>query len=135
MKPERQLRIIQIAFIVASLMIIDVSRKIQPPAQNVNSSLQWAIVFIAIGVTLSGFLVQRLMLRAQSQSLPAAHNHTRRDWWFKGHIIRFAFAQAVVLFGFFLHTIGSKSILVIALYVSGILLLLIRWPGTSPPNN
>jgi hypothetical protein len=134
-KTKRLLRIIQISFIVASLMIIDVSRKIHPQARNVNASLQWAIVFIAIGVTLSGFLVQRLMLRAQSQSLPAAHNSTLRDWWFIRHILRFAFAQAVVLFGFILHILGSTSILVTVLYVSGILLLLIWWPGTCPPNN
>ena len=127
-----QLRIMQIAMMVSVLLIFFFSRTLQPPAHSVNASMQWSIVLCAIAPALSGFIVQRTMLRAPSQSPPATRNSTLLARWRAGHILRFATAESVALFGLVLHTLGSSSVLVNVLFVSGILLPLLWQPGAVP---
>ena len=69
--PILQLRIIQIAIIVSVLMFIYVLHIIQPAAQSVSATIQWAFVLCAIASAEAGFWFQRKMWRVQSQSLPA----------------------------------------------------------------
>jgi hypothetical protein len=130
-----QLRVMQIVFIVSVLLFYYVSGTIHPSAQSMNPSMQWAIVLCAIASALMGFIVQRMFLRTPSQSLPEKQNSALLARWFAGHILRFATAESVALFGVVLHTFGSSSALVNALFMSSLLLLLIWQPGTCPPQN
>jgi hypothetical protein len=128
------MRIVQCAIIVSVLMFIYVLHIIQPAAQSVSATMQWTIVLCAIVSALMGFIVQRIFLRAPSPSLPVKPNSTPRSRWFAGHIIRFATAESVALFGIVLHMLGSSSILVTVMFASSLILLLIWQPGTCPPQ-
>ena len=125
-------RTLQCAMIVSVLMFIFVLHIIHPTPHSVNASLEWSIVFCAIGSALMGFIVQRMMLRGPSQSLPATENSTLLRPWFAGHVLRFATAESVALFGFALRMMGSSSILVTGLFVSSLVLLLLWQPGPVP---
>jgi hypothetical protein len=127
-----QLRIMQFTMILSVLLFFFVSRTVQPPAQIVNFSFQWAVVLCATASALSGFILQRMLMRAPSQSLLAAQDSTRLARWRMGHIIRFATAESVALFGFVLRTLGSSSTPVYLLFGSGLLLLLFWQPGVIP---
>jgi hypothetical protein len=125
-------RAMQFVFIVSVLMFIYVLHIVHPAPHSVNASLQWSIVFCAVASVLMGFIVQRRMLRAPSQSLPATENSNLLRPWFAGHVLRFATAESVALFGFVLRMMGSSSILVTVLFVSSLLLLLLWQPGDIP---
>jgi hypothetical protein len=127
------LRILQIAFIVSVLLFVFVLHTIHPAVRSVNASVQWAIVFCAMVSALGGFYGQRIVSRAPSRSLSAMQGPNPLSPWFTGHIIRFAMAEAVALFGFALRMLGDSSILVYLLFGGGLLLLLLWRPG-SPPN-
>jgi hypothetical protein len=130
-----QLRIMQITFIVSVGLFYYVICTIHPAPQSVNPSMQSAIVLCAITSALMGFIVQRIMLRTPSQSLTEKQNSTLFSRWFAGHILRFATAESVALFGVVLHMLGSSSTLVNVMFICSLLLLLIWQPGTCPPKN
>ncbi len=130
-----QLRIMQITIIVSVGLFYYVMSMIHPTAQVVNSSAQSAIVLCAIASALMGFMVQRMMLRVPSQPLSVKQNSIHFTRWHAGHILRFATAESVALFGLVLHTLGSSSALVNAMFVCSVILLLIWQPGTCPPKN
>ncbi|HUD73891.1 MAG TPA: hypothetical protein VMQ76_02385 [Terracidiphilus sp.] len=125
-------RTLQCAMIVSVLMFIFVLKVIHPAPHSVSASFQWSIVFCAVASALMGFIVQRMLLRARSKSLPAAQSPDPRGPWLSGHIIRFATAESVALFGFVLRMMGSTSILVAVLFVTSLLLLLLWQPGAVP---
>jgi FtsH-binding integral membrane protein len=127
-----QLRVMQVVMIVSVPLFFFVSRTLQSPAQSVNASIQWVIVLCAAGSALLGFIVQPILLRARSQSLPPALNSTPLGPWRAGHIVRFATAESVALFGFVLRALGCSPNLVYLLFGSGLLLLLLWRPGAIP---
>jgi hypothetical protein len=130
-----QLRIVQISFIISVGLFYYVISMIHPTAHAVNSSMQSAIVLCAIASALMGFIVQRMMLRAPSLSLPEKQNSILLTRWYAGHILRFAAAESVALFGLVLHMLGSSSTLVNVMFICSLFLLLIWQPGTCPPKN
>jgi hypothetical protein len=129
-----QLRIMQITFIVSVVLFYYVMSMIPPTAHAVNTSMQSAIVLCAIAFVLVGFIGQRVFQRAPSQSLSEKQNPSLLTRWFAGHLMRFATAESVALFGVVLHMLGSSSSLVTTMFASSIVLLMIWQPGTSPPK-
>ena len=108
MKPAiLMVRVMQFTFIVSVLLFIYVLHLIHPAPHSVNASVQWSIVFCAFASALMGFIVQRMMLRAPSQSLPATQSSNLPGPWFTGHVVRFATAESVALFGFVLSMVGK----------------------------
>jgi hypothetical protein len=133
MKPiNLVVRVMQFAFIVSVLLFIFICHIIPAPARSVNTSSQYFIVMCAIASAMLGFIVQRLMLRAPNQTTLSTQKSTPLNRWFTGHIIRFATAESVALFGLVLHLVGSSSTLVYLLFAGGLVLLLIWQPGTIP---
>jgi hypothetical protein len=128
----RVVRILQFAFIVSVLLFYYVSRTLHPPAQSVNAPVQWAIVACAIASAMAGFIMQRVILNAPDRPNAPGQSSTPQGRWFTGHVIRFATAESVALFGFVLRMMGSTSNLVIALFAGSLLLLLIWQPGAVP---
>ncbi len=127
-----QLRIIQFAMVASVLMFFYVGRTLPVPSQNAAASFQWAIVACAIASALGGFIAQRTVQRASSQTLQPARTSTPLARWQMGHIIRFASAESVALFGFVLRSLGAPSAIVYSLFGGGMLLLLLWQPGAAP---
>jgi hypothetical protein len=130
----RVVRILQIAFIVSVLLFIRVLQILHPPTHSVSAPIQWAIVLCAIASAEIGFIGQRTFLRPRDPSLPTTQNPTPLARWTSGHIIRFATAESVALFGFVLRMLGSNSIVVYLLFGSSLLLMLMWRPGNVPPS-
>lgn len=131
----RVVRILQISFIVSVGLFYFVICMIYPAPQSVNTSMQSAIVACAIVSALMGFIGQRVFQRAPSQLFPEKQHPILLNRWFAGHILRFATAESVALFGLVLHMLGSSSRLVNIMFMSSLLLLLIWQPGNCPPKN
>jgi membrane protein implicated in regulation of membrane protease activity len=125
-------RILQISFIVSVLLFIVVLKIIHPAPHSVSASIQWSIVFCAIASALAGFYAQKRFRRLPSQPLSSAQSPDIRSPWLAGHVIRFATAESVALFGVVLRMMGSTSILVTVLFVASLLLLLLWQPGAAP---
>jgi hypothetical protein len=127
-----QLRVMQIAFIVSVMLFYYVGSTIHHPVQAVSRTLQWAIVCCAVASVLMGFVVQRTLLRTPSPSRPVPQGSTARSRWFVGHLLRFATAESVALFGLVLLTLGGPSTEVYLLFGASLLLLLLWQPGNIP---
>jgi hypothetical protein len=125
-------RVMQLMFIVSVLLFILVLYVDAPATQSVDATVQWSIVCCAIASALSGFIVQRMHRRAPSKSLPGTQSSTPRGRWFTGHLVRFATAESVALFGFALRWLGSSSNLVTLLFAGSLLLLVVWQPGEVP---
>jgi hypothetical protein len=130
----RVVRFMQIVFIVSVLLFIYVLQILHPVAHSVSAPIQWALVLCAIASAEMGFIVQRILRRPQGPSLPATQNSTPLARWTSGHILRFATAESVALFGFVLRILGSYSVVVYLLFGSSLLLLLMWRPGNVPPS-
>jgi hypothetical protein len=126
------LRIMQVTFIISVGLFYYVSGTVHPAAHSVNPTVQWAIVLCAAASALMGFIVQPILLRGPGQPLPENQNSARLTRWMSGHILRFATAESVALFGLVLHILGSSSVVVNVLFGSSILLLLFWQPGAIP---
>jgi hypothetical protein len=131
----RVVRILQISVIVSVLLFIYVLQILHPAAHSVSAPVQWALVLCAIASAEIGFIGQRMLLRPREPSLPATQNSTPLARWTSGHILRFATAESVALFGFVLRILGSYSIVVYLLFGSSLFLLVIWRPGACPPQD
>lgn len=128
-------RTMQVAFIFSVLLFYFVLHVLHPAPQSVNPNLQLAIVCCAIASAMAGFIMQRAILNAPDRPNPSGQSSTPRGRWFTGHVIRFATAESVALFGFALRMIGSTSNLVILLFAGSLLLLLFWQPGEVPAES
>lgn len=126
------LRILQVSMIAFVIFLIYFSRAAQPSAQSVSVLFQWGIVAVACVDAVAGFVLQRMILRGPKQSSPASQKETPLARWRKGHIVRFAMAESVALFGFVLRMTGASSTPVYLLFGGGLLLLLFWLPGAVP---
>jgi hypothetical protein len=127
-----QLRVMQVAFIVSVMLFYYVGITIHPAAQVVSRPMQWGIAFCAVSSALMGFFVQRILLRTPSQSSPSPQGSTARSRWFSGHVLRFATAESVALFGLLLLRLAGPSTEVYLLFGASLLLLLLWQPGSIP---
>jgi hypothetical protein len=125
-------RTMQCAFIVSVLLFILVLHIVHPAPHSVSAPLQWSIGSCAIASGLMGFIVQGIWSRAPIPAFPLAQDAILRSRWLAGHVLRFATAESVALFGFVLRMMGSTSILVTVLFASALVLLLIWQPGVAP---
>jgi hypothetical protein len=128
----RVVRILQIAVIISVLLFMYVLHTIHPEPQSVNAAFQWSVVCCAVGSALAGFIMQRAILNAPDRPNSLGQTSTPQGRWFTGHIIRFATAESVALFGFVLRMMGSYSNVVTALFAGSLLLLLFWQPGEVP---
>jgi len=133
-KPERQLRFYQIACILLVVGCIFVSRLAHYETQGSITFGQWLILLAAIWSAISGFTVQRRIVRIRNQSLQSARRSTPLSRWRVGNVIRIASAASVGLWALVLKNSGGPALLVNSLFGIGLVLLLIWRPGTIPDS-
>jgi hypothetical protein len=131
----RVVRILQIAIIVSVLLFYYVLHLTHPAPQNVDSTVQLAIVCCAIASAMAGFIMQRAVQNAPNRLNASGQKSTARGRWLSGHVVRFATAESVALFGFVLGMMGSTSNVVIGLFAGSLLLLVFWQPGEVPAEN
>lgn len=127
-----QLRVMQFAFIASVVMFFFVGQTLIPATPSINATFQWVIVFIAIGSASMGFVLQRIFLRAANKHASTAQGASALRVWRAGHILRFATAESVALFGLVLQSVGASANIVYALFGGSALLLLLWQPGAVP---
>jgi hypothetical protein len=126
------LRVMQIAFIVSVALFYFVGSTLHPAAQAVSRPVQSVVALCAICSALMGFLGQKYGFGAPNPSRPAPLGSTALKRWFAGHILRFATAESVALFGLVLRALGGPSTTVYMLFGASLLLLLLWQPGKVP---
>jgi len=131
----RVVRILQFAMIFSVLLFYLVLHLIHPAPQNVDSTVQLAIVCCAIASAMAGFIMQRAVQNAPDRPNASGQTSTARGRWLSGHVVRFATGESVALFGFVLGIMGSTSNVVIALFAGSLLLLVFWQPGEVPAEN
>jgi hypothetical protein len=125
-------RILQLAIVVSVLLFYFVLHVVHPAPHDVNASVEWGIACCAIASAAAGFIMQGVILNAPDRPNSLGQTSTPQGRWLTGHVIRFATAESVALFGFVLRMMGSYSNLVIALFASSLILLLLWQPGAVP---
>jgi hypothetical protein len=125
----------QVAFIVSVLLFYFVLHVTHPAPQSLNATFQLAIICCAIASAMAGFIMQRVILNAPDRPNALGQSSTPRARWLTGHVIRFATAESVALFGFVLRMLGDSSKVVAGLFASSLLLLILWQPGEAPAAN
>lgn len=120
MKPEKQMRIIQIYFVVfAGLLIWLAYRLPSHTTQKPNLAFEIIIGIVAMACALNGFRFQKRTTRAASRSANSNDPTKELKVWRAGHILRLAFHISVSLYGFVLHMLGGAAWLVDVLLAGG----------------
>jgi hypothetical protein len=136
MNPERQLRLLQIVFILLVLMFFAESRWYTPDCvlirHRTGAFVQLLFILVAAETIRVGFKVQRIMLCVRSRSLPPKLKSTPLSRWRAGNVMRLATTASVGLQALVLHLFNGSAILIYLLFASSLLLLLIWRPGTIP---
>jgi hypothetical protein len=130
-----KVRTMQVAFIISVVLFFFVSRTFPPPVQKVNATFQWAIVSCAVFAVLSGFIVQRILRRVPNMPLSMIQSSDLLRPWFSGHVVRFATAESVAMFGLILRSLYGPSNVVTFLFAGSLLLLILWQPGEVPAAN
>jgi len=132
MKPERQLRLFQIIctlFLVVCFFVSGLERR---ETQGAMTLTQWLIVLAAIYSAVSGFTLQRRILRVRNQSMRSTRRSTPFSRWKLGNILRLACPISAGLWALVLQLQGGPNWLVNVLFGIGMVLLLIWRPGAAP---
>src|SRR5882762_6723282 len=128
MNAERQLRLVQVAcilLVVACILVTNFGKHERPDAITIT---QWLVIVSAIWTAVSGFTVQRRIVRPR----PGSGRSTPFSRWRAGHMLRLWSAAMVGAWALVLHEIGGPAWLVDTLFTLGLLLLLTWRPGASP---
>ena len=134
-KPEIQLRLYQITCILLVVACVYLSGVDRREAHSTMTLVQWLIVLAAIYSAVSGFTLQRRIVRVRNPSLRSNLRSTPLSRWKAGHLLRLACATSAGLWAYLLHLFDGPDRLVYVLFGIGLLLLLIWQPGTYPPQN
>ena len=134
-KPERQLRLLQLACIVFLVLIIvlvhfGVFGDREP--NRVMNLTQGLVVGAAVWSAVSGFTGQRRLASIKPRSQEPAKKSTPFTRWRAGHLLRLWSAMAVGIWGLVLRQISGPSWVVVALFLVSLTLLLAWNPGSTP---
>ena len=133
--PQVQLRLVQAVCVALVVGCILISRLEEHKNPNAITPTQWLVVFAAIWSAISGFRLQRKVVRVRNRPQSVARKSTPFSRWKAGNLLRLAAATAVGLWGLVLYQIGGPMWLVDTLFTGGMALLLTWMPGTSPDPN
>jgi hypothetical protein len=137
-KPERQLRLVQAGYILflvlcISMLHLGVLGNLESAGRTMNVS-QYLAVVGAIWSAVVGFTFQRKMARTVTRPQRPGTKSTPFTRWRAGHIIRFASATSVGIWGLVLYYFRGPLWVVDALLAVGLILLVTWRPGASPDS-
>jgi hypothetical protein len=133
-KPERQLRLLQVGCILlvaVCIFVVYVGWHNKTRAITVG---QWLVIVATIWSAVSGFTIQRRIVRGARRSQRLSGKSTPFTRWRAGNFMRLSSGVSVGLWAFVLYMIGGPSWLVNVFFAIGLLLLLIWQPGASPAS-
>lgn len=131
MRPERQLRLVQLANILFVAVCFFVKRIGIVETHDTVTVRDWIVIVAAIWSAVSGFTGQRRINNASTRPQRSSRS-TPMGRWKTGHFVRLSSATAVGLWGLVLHYFGGSEWLVNVLLGLAMLLLLIWRPGAAP---
>src|ERR1035437_4171049 len=95
-----KIRLIQAAFIVAILLFVRVAESVRGRGSNHWTLWHWVMTGLALYAALVGFFFRRKLLRRSEEALAKdASNPKALNQWQAGHLMGFASAEAIVLWG------------------------------------
>src|SRR5687767_870096 len=125
----RTLRIIHFAMMASVLTLVAVGEAAGPQEpENVGIMLGVFAAVAAMNVVLVFILRKSLSSSAQDRLRSDPGDAAAAASWQAGHIVSFALAESVALFGLVLRMIGGSTEQAAGFYAAGLGLLLILWP-------
>jgi hypothetical protein len=132
--PERQLRLVQVACILVVLTCLKVAMGVEISPGEITW-VQWVVMAVALWAAVSGFTLQRQIVRHSDRPSRRPTRSTPFTRWRAGNLVRLACATSVALWGLILRENGGRMWIVNTLFGLGSLLLLIWRPGVSPEQS
>ncbi len=134
-----KIRLIQAAFIVAIVLFVWVAESIRGRGSNDWTLWHWVMTGLALYAALVGFFFRRKQLRRSEEALAKdASNPKALKQWQAGHLMGFASAEAIVLWGLAVRMVLGGALWQASLfYAAGLFLLLLwtpRMPITTPTS-
>ena len=134
-----KIRLIQAAFIVAILLFVRVAESVRGRGSNHWTLWHWVMTGLALYAALVGFFFRRKLLRRSEEALAKdASNPKALNQWQAGHLMGFASAEAIVLWGVVVRMVLGGALWQASLfYAAGLFLLLLwtpRMPITTPTS-
>jgi hypothetical protein len=133
LKPERLLRLFQIACVVSILLWIWIIEHIPQHIDGKGTVFgRWFLVLFAFYALVVRFWAPKLLSCASISPKRSARLQTPLVRWALGHIVRLTSALAICYSALFLHMLGGTAWLVYCIFSVGLALLLIWRSGASP---
>ena|SRR5579863_10646430 len=131
MRPEHQLRLVQVANIIFIAVCFFIKRIGTVETHDTLTVRDWIAIVAAIWSAVSGFTVQRRINNASTRPQKSSRS-TPLGRWKVGNVLRLYTATAVAGWGLVLHYFGGPEWIVNVLFGLAMLLLLIWRPGANP---
>jgi hypothetical protein len=123
----RSARILHVCFLIAAFLYVFVLIQIRPPERPLSAVVIWANAFVCIVIIgMALFFRSRMVSESAAKLYTNPQDIEALQTWRSGQIVSFAFAEAVVLFGFVLKFLGAHWNVAGVFFVVGILLL-VAW--------
>jgi hypothetical protein len=126
----RHFRIVQVFCIFVVLCSFQVALRVDKTSPEVTP-LQWVWIGMGVWATVSGFILERQIVRYPKRSRPSTRS-TPFSRWRAGNLIRVASATSVACWGLILRESGGPALIANILFAVAGLLLLIWKPSASP---
>jgi len=128
----RVVRILHLAMLAASVLYVVVGEVVASSASrptDLDPMLGNIFLVLGVGLTFAAIMVrQKLVASAQETLLRSPGDGAAVGRWRMAHIVAFALAETVVLFGLVLRILGAPLTTAAILYAIGIVALLIVAP-------
>ena len=134
-----KIRLIQTAYIVAIPLFAWIAESVRGRGSNDWTLWHWLMTSLALYAALAGFFLRRKLMRRSEEALSKdATNPKALKQWQAAHLIGFASAEAIVIWGVVVRMVLGGALWQASLfYVAGLFLLLLwtpRMPMTTPAS-
>jgi F0F1-type ATP synthase membrane subunit c/vacuolar-type H+-ATPase subunit K len=134
-----KLRLIQSVYIVAIPLFGWVAESVRGRGSSDWTLWHWVMTGLALYAALGGFFLRRKLMRRSEEALAKdASNPKALKQWQAGHLIGFASAEAIVIWGVVVRMVLGGALWQASLfYAAGLFLLLLwtpRMPITTPAS-
>jgi len=126
-------RTLKISFIVSGLLFLYMVFKIPSKATAPpKPAVELVVAIIALTNVTLGFILPGFVARSALRNQLNPRLSTPIQRWISGYVLSLAFFESCMLFGFVLHFIGWRILIVECLFAAGLIAILFWGPGTPP---